>query len=94
MQKEKNLPTRADAARKVIRSLRGMDARIPVEAQVIGFDGVRMFGGQEPIVSAVVQPVLEIAEAWVSAALFKRLSYVPSLICLQVQYAYGGTTKE
>ena len=79
---------------EVIRLLRSMGVRVPEDVQVIGFDGIRMFGDQEPIVSTIVQPVQEIAEACVSTVLSKHLSNVPSLICLPVQYAYGGTTKE
>ena len=79
---------------EVIRLLRSMNVRVPEDVQVIGFDGIRMFGDQEPIVSTIVQPVQEIAEACVSTVLSKHLSNVPSLICLPVQYAYGGTTKE
>lgn len=79
---------------QVIQRLRGMHIRVPEDVQVIGFDGIRMFGDQEPIVSTIVQPVQEIAEACVSTVLSKHLSNVPSLICLPVTYAYGGTTKE
>lgn len=79
---------------EVIRLLRSMNIRVPEDVQVIGFDGIRMFGDQEPVVSTIVQPVQEIAEACVSTVLSKHLSNVPSLICLPVQYAYGGTTKE
>ncbi len=79
---------------QVIRLLRRMGIRVPEDVQVIGFDGIRMFGDQEYIVSTIVQPVQEIAEACVSTVLSKHLSNVPSLICLPVTYAYGGTTKE
>ena len=79
---------------QIIRMLRGMNLRVPEDVQVIGFDGIRMFGDQEPVVSTIVQPVQEIAEACVSTVLSRHLSNVPSLICLPVQYAYGGTTRE
>ena len=79
---------------QIIRMLRDMGIRVPEDVQVIGFDGIRMFGNQELIVSTIVQPVQEIAEACVSTVLSKHLSNVPSLICLPVKYAYGGTTKE
>ena len=78
---------------EVIRLLRGMGVRVPEDVQVIGFDGIRMFGDQEHIVSTIVQPVQEIAEACVSTVRSKHLSNVPSLICLPVTYEYGGTTK-
>ena len=79
---------------EIIKLLRGMNIRVPEDVQVIGFDGIRMFGDQEPVVSTIVQPVQEITEACVSTVLSDRLSAVPSLTCLAVRYLYGGTTKE
>ena len=79
---------------QIIRLLRAIGLRVPEDIQVIGFDGIRMFGDQEPVVSTIVQPVQEIAETCVSTVLSKHLSNVPSLICLPVQYLPGGTTRE
>ena len=79
---------------QIIRTLGEMHLRVPEDVQVIGFDGIRMFGDQELIVSTIVQPVPEIAETCVSTVLSKHLSNVPSLICLPVSYACGGTTRE
>ena len=79
---------------QIIQVLKKMGQRVPEDVQVIGFDGIRMFGDLEYIVSTIVQPVQEIAEACVSTVLSKHLSTVPSLICLPVSYAYGGTTRE
>jgi len=79
---------------QVIRLLRSWNIHVPEDVQVIGFDGIRMFGDQEPIVSTIVQPVQEIAETCVSTVLSRHLSNVPSLICLPVRYLSGGTTKE
>ena len=39
-----------------------MGLRVLEDVQVIGFDGIRMFGDQEYTVSTIVQPVQEIAE--------------------------------
>ncbi|MBR0406467.1 MAG: LacI family DNA-binding transcriptional regulator [Clostridia bacterium] len=78
----------------VIGMLKSLHISVPQDVQVIGFDGIRMFGEGEYIVSTIVQPVQEIAEACVSTVLSKHLSTMPSLICLPVQYAYGGTTRE
>ena len=79
---------------QIIQALKKMGVRVPEDVQVIGFDGVRSFGSLDYVVSTIVQPVAEIAEACVSTVLSKHMSNVPSLICLPVSYAYGGTTKE
>ncbi len=79
---------------QIIHALKRMNLSVPEDVQVIGFDGIRMFGDQEYTVSTIVQPVQEIAEACVSTVLSRHLSNMPSLICLPVSYAYGGTTKE
>lgn len=76
----------------IIRVLKKMGLRVPEDVQVIGFDGIRMFGDLEHVVSTIVQPVQEIAETCVTAVLSRDLSSVPSLICLPVKYEYGGTT--
>lgn len=78
----------------IVQTLKKMGLRVPEDVQVIGFDGIRSFGVLDLVVSTIVQPVQEIAEACVSTVLSKHLSNVPSLICLPVKYAYGGTTKE
>ena len=77
----------------IVQTLRKMGLRVPEDVQIIGFDGIRSFGTLDFAVSTIVQPVQEIAEACVSTVLSKHLSNVPSLICLPVKYAYGGTTK-
>ncbi len=79
---------------EIIQALKRMGQRVPEDVQVIGFDGIRNFGVLDYLVSTIVQPVPEIAEACVSTVLSKHLSTVPSLICLPVTYAYGGTTRE
>ena len=79
-------------AYQVIGILRGMGLRVPEDVQVIGFDGIRMFGDLDYICSTIVQPVAEIAEACVSMVLSPDFKGLPSLICLPVTYADGGTT--
>ena len=79
---------------QVIKLLRGMGVRVPEDVQVIGYDGIRMFGDQEPVVSTIAQPVPEIAEACVSTVLSGRVGTAPPLICLPVTYIPGGTTLE
>ncbi len=77
----------------IIKLLKKWNLRVPEDVQVIGFDGIRMFGDQECVVSTIVQPVQEIAETCVTTVLSRDLSSVPSLICLPVRYEFGGTTK-
>lgn len=79
-------------AYQIIGILRGMGLRVPEDVQVIGFDGIRMFGDLDYICSTIVQPVAEIAEACVSMVLSPDFKGLPSLICLPVTYADGGTT--
>ncbi len=79
---------------QIIQTLKQMGIRVPEDVQVIGFDGIRMFGDQEPVLSTIVQPAQEIAETCVSMVLSGHMSNVPSLVCLPVAYAAGGTTRE
>ena len=79
---------------QIIGLLKELGLRVPEDIQVIGFDGIRMFGNRDYVVSTIVQPVQEIAEASVSTVLSSHLSSMPSLICLPVRYEYGGTTRE
>ena len=81
-------------AYRVIRMLSGMGIKVPEDVQVIGFDGIRMFGDLNYICSTIVQPVTDIAETCVEMILSKDLAARPSLVCLPVRYAAGGTTKE
>ena len=79
-------------AYQVIGVLRSMGLRVPEDVQVIGFDGIRMFGDLDYVCSTIVQPVADIAEACVSMVLSPDFKGLPSLICLPVTYADGGTT--
>ena len=80
-------------AYRVIKMLREMGLRVPEDVQVIGFDGIRMFGDQDYICSTIVQPVAAIAETCVNMVLSADYSTLPPLICLPVTYADGGTTR-
>ena len=79
-------------AYQIIGILRKMGLRVPEDVQVIGFDGIRMFGDLDYVCSTIVQPVADIAEACVSMVLSPDFKGLPSLICLPVTYADGGTT--
>lgn len=60
----------------------------------VGYDGMRCFGDMEFYCSTIVQPLEEMAETCVNLVLTERSEKAPSLICLPVSYAYGGTTRQ
>lgn len=68
--------------------------RVPEDVQLIGFDGIRRFAEEGFICSTIVQPVSRLAETGVELLLREDRSNLPSLVCLPVSYAPGGTTKE
>ncbi len=80
-------------AYQIIRSLRAMGLRVPEDVQVIGYDGIRRFGDMDYTCSTIVQPVEEMAQTCVDLVLNQEDTKSPSLVCLPVSYAYGGTTK-
>lgn len=81
-------------AHQIRRTLHSMGLRVPEDVQIIGFDGIRRFGSESLYCSTIVQPVQKIAETSVDLLLEPDRSKVPSLVCLPVSYAPGGTTRE
>ena len=79
---------------QIVRQLRSMGLRVPEDVQVIGFDGIHMFGDQEYVCSTIVQPVRDIAETCVNLLLQEPFVSTTPLICLPVTYAAGNTTRE
>ena len=78
-----------------IRKMLGeLGVRVPEDVQLIGFDGIRRFGGEELYCSTIVQPVQKLAETAVDLLLAKDRSNSPALVLLPVSYAPGGTTRE
>lgn len=75
-------------------TLRGMGLRVPEDVQIIGYDGVKCFGTMDVPCSTIVQPLEAMAESCVELVLDGRREQAPSLICLPVSYAYGGTTRQ
>lgn len=73
--------------------LQDMGFRVPEDVQIVGFDGVRDFGNMALPCSTIVQPLERIAETCVDLVLDGCLEKAPSLVCLPVSYAYGGTTR-
>jgi len=76
----------------VLQMLQELHLKVPQDVQVIGFDGVKLFGHDKYICSTIVQPVPEIAEMCVELLLSENLLSKPPLVCLPVSYSYGGTT--
>ena len=78
----------------IMKMLRRLGLDIPQDIQLIGYDGIRFFGDADYLCSTIVQPVPDIAELCVRLLLDKSIRKKPSLLCLPVTYAYGGTTRE
>ena len=53
----------------IIKTLRRMGQRVPEDVQVIGYDGLRMFGDMDYYCSTIVQPVEAMAETCVNLVL-------------------------
>lgn len=81
-------------AHQILNTLKGMNVRVPEDVQLIGFDGIRCFGDLDLTCSTIVQPVDAIAAVCVETLLEKQPDKIPSLVCLPVSYAFGGTTKQ
>lgn len=76
------------------RMLAELGVRVPEDVQIIGFDGIRHFAFGDFHCSTIVQPIARLAETCVDVLLREDRSNLPSLICLPVAYAGGGTTRE
>ncbi len=81
-------------ARTVMHNLKKAGLEVPRDVQIIGFDGIRDYATTELICSTLVQNIESIAEMSVETVLSEERMGTPSLVCLPVEYAYGGTTKE
>lgn len=78
----------------ILEMLAELGARVPEDVQLIGFDGIRSFPTNRFYCSTIVQPIDRLAETCVDILLREDRNNLPSLICLPVAYAAGGTTKE
>ena len=79
-----------------MKTLQKLGFQVPEDIQIIGFDGIHKFGGEENelFVSSICQPVPELAKTCVDMILAKDRSMLPSLTLLPVKYQYGGTTRD
>lgn len=70
---------------------------MPKNFPVVSIDryyGVPYLEGKELPCSTIVQPMERIAKSCVDLVLDYRPNISPSLVCLPVTYAYGGTTRQ
>lgn len=69
--------------------------RVPEDVQLIGFDGIRKFGGskEDLFVSSMCQPLPQLAAKCVEIITTKDRSMIPSLTLLPVTFEDGGTTR-
>ena len=81
-------------ALEIQKMLSELGIRTPEEVQLIGFDGTAISMGCVPECSTIVQPIPLLAETCVDILLKEDKSDLPSLICLPVSYAPGGTTRD
>ena len=72
---------------RIQQMLNEMGFRVPDDVQIIGFDGIRRFGGESLYCSTIVQPIQKIAETAVDLLLSKDRTNIPALVCLPVSYA-------
>ena len=76
----------------VRNTLARMGVQSPEDVQIIGFDGTTLYTGQPLPCSTIVQPIPLLAQTCVDIVLREDKTELPSLICLPVNYAAGGTT--
>lgn len=77
------------------RILRELGVSVPEQVQIIGFDGINMFGDNlMPCLSSICQPTEQIAETAVRILLSPDRQSTPTLTCLPVSYRAGGTTRD
>ena len=77
----------------VVNWLREHGLAVPEDVQVIGFDGLRMFGTDRYYLSTIVQPVEQMARSCVELVLSEDKDSCPPLLCLPVSFADCGTTR-
>lgn len=83
-------------AYQLYRILTTFNYRVPEDVQIIGFDGIHLFGQEEQglYVSSICQPIRELASTCVDLVLSKERSMLPNLTLLPVSYKAGPTTND
>lgn len=80
-------------AAQVISFLKENGVRVPEDVQIIGYDGIPIFGLEDYYCSTIKQPLAQMASTAVDILLSDNQS-APALICLPVEYCPGGTTRD
>lgn len=81
---------------QTMKILKRMGYRVPEDVQIIGFDGIYVFGDENEglYVSSICQPIKNLAQKTVELLLSEDREMLPSLTLLPVQYKAGGSTKD
>ncbi len=79
-------------ALRVRHTLEEMHLYVPGDVQIIGYGGVKGFGGRELCCSTIVQPVEEMAQMCIDLILRVSKKGISCSLQLPVYYAFGGTT--
>lgn len=79
---------------RIRQTLSELGLRVPEDVQIVGYDGVRRFGGEGYACSTIAQPVEEMARLCADLIINRPGEDIPYTIQLPVKYAFGGTTRE
>ncbi len=78
---------------QIIDRLNKLGVSVPEDVQIIGYDGIKIFGLDKYPCSTIEQPLEQMAITAVDILLSDKDNNSPALICLPVRYCEGGTTK-
>lgn len=81
-------------ASMAIEKLKALGISVPDDVQIIGYDGVKKQGTNDYICSTIKQPISKMADTAINLLLDVDKNGSPALVCLPVEYCYGGTTKK
>ncbi len=77
----------------VVQILKEAGIQAGRDVQIIGYDGVRLFGSEGYLCSTIEQPVRDIAETAVDLLLGSHNYHAAPLVCLPITFREGGTTR-
>lgn len=78
------------------KALIALGYEVPRDVQIIGFDGIHKFGGENDdlFVSSICQPIRQLSRQCVDIILKEDDQLSPSLTLLPITFRHGGTTRE